>query len=136
MLVANADSDGHRHDTAKHCSPVRDNETLIRPAENDQLVSGLHPPGLQGAQQREGAVPQFLETNNGLVVFAIDETYVAVPVPRLAEEFCQCCVEFHAFLTTGCSLMSDAERRFTARSSPGPSASSRIIRNFGSNRPR
>ncbi len=58
MLVADADGDRHRHDAAQHRGPECDDETLVRLAEDDELVAGLHAPRLQRPQQCRGAIPQ------------------------------------------------------------------------------
>ncbi len=73
MLIADADRDRHRHDAAQDGRPERDDETLIRFAENNQLVAGLHAASLQRAEQRECAVPQLGETDDALIVFTVDE---------------------------------------------------------------
>ncbi len=51
MLVADADRDRYRHDAAQHRGPESDDETLVRLAEDDEFVAGLHAPSLQRAQQ-------------------------------------------------------------------------------------
>ena len=136
MLVADSHCDRYRHDAAEHRSPVSNDKTLIRCAEDDEFVTGLHTARLQGTQQCDGTVPQCAEANDSFIVLAVNKADLAIFAACLVQEVDQCRVEFHKALIAGCSMMSDAERRLIASSRPGFSSVIRIIRNLGNNRPR
>ena len=85
MFVADADGHRNRHDTAEHRRPVCDNEIEVRLREDDEFVARLHAAGLQRAQQRQRAVPQSRERNDGLMIFTVDEADRSIPASQVVE---------------------------------------------------
>ena len=71
-------------------------ETLVGAAEDDQLVPGPHAARLQRAQQREGALPEDVESDDRLVVLSVDEADFAVTAPGVREQVGQRIVKLHA----------------------------------------
>ncbi len=96
MLVTDANRDRHRHDAAKDRRPERYDETLIRLAENNQLVTSPHAPRLERTEQRQRALPEFAESHPRLVFLAVDKQDVTVAILHLREKVNQCVVEFHS----------------------------------------
>ena len=96
MFVANPHRDRHRHYPAENGRPEGHHEALVRLAEDDEFVAGLHAAALQGTQQRQRAVVDLAESQRGFVGFSVDEANAAIALTRVAEKVRQRVVEFHA----------------------------------------
>ena len=95
VLVADADRHGYRHDAAEHGGPVSDDELLVGMREHHELVALLHAAGLQRPEQRQRPVPEAGKRYDALVLFAVNETNLAVPAPEIGEQVDHCVVKLH-----------------------------------------